>query len=185
VAEALFHADSEAALSIVGSCGGDEGLDARWRLALRGIDQLLDDLGFDLPQKARVMRLARDGFAREFGVGADFKQQAGQKYRRERASLEALMNRACDHESLLGPGLEALAERSARLATTTARLRELSEEGGLTQSLEDLASSYVHMWVNRVLRSAQRAQELVLYDFLDRLYQSATARAPARAEAIA
>jgi class I lanthipeptide synthase len=219
LAEELFDADSEAALAIVASCSGDEGLDARWRLALRGIDQLLDDLGFDLSRKAGVVRLARENFSREFGVGADFKNQAGQKYRRERASLEALLNRACDHESLLGPGLAALAQRSSRLRGckemgtgaakigpcdetidfsdmpvpassrnrkgVATRLRELAGEGALTQPLEDLAGSYVHMWVNRVLRSAQRAQELVLYDFLDRLYQSAAARTPARKEEFA
>ncbi len=156
LAEQIFHADSDAALAIVASCPGDEGLDARWRLALRGIDQLLDDLGFDLRQKARVIRQSRDSFAREFAVGADFKQQASQKFRRERASLEALMNRACDHESLLGPGLLALEQRSKRLADVRSRLRQLSENGNLERPVEELAASYIHMWVNRVLRSAQR-----------------------------
>jgi hypothetical protein len=33
------------------------------------------------------------------------------------------------------------------------------------------------MHANRLLRSAQRAQELVLYDFLDRLYEGQAARA--------
>jgi hypothetical protein len=33
------------------------------------------------------------------------------------------------------------------------------------------------MHVNRVARSAARAQELVLYDFLGRLYESRAARA--------
>jgi hypothetical protein len=32
------------------------------------------------------------------------------------------------------------------------------------------------MHANRMLRSTQRAQELVLYDFLDRLYESRAAR---------
>jgi hypothetical protein len=36
--------------------------------------------------------------------------------------------------------------------------------------------SVAHMHVNRVLRSAQRAQELVLYEMLDRVYSSRAAR---------
>jgi hypothetical protein len=32
-------------LGIVETLAGDEGADARWRLALRGIDLLFDDLG--------------------------------------------------------------------------------------------------------------------------------------------
>jgi len=42
--------------------------------------------------------------------------------------------------------------------------------------LAELAMSFAHMHVNRLLRSAQRAQELVLYEMLDRLYASRAAR---------
>ena len=49
--------------------------------------------------------------------------------------------------------------------------------GALTVSLSELAPSYIHMHVNRLIRSAQRAHELVLYDLLARLYESKLARA--------
>jgi hypothetical protein len=49
--------------------------------------------------------------------------------------------------------------------------------GELLHSGEQLAPAFVHMFANRLLRSAHRAQELVLYDFLARLYQSQHARA--------
>jgi hypothetical protein len=55
-------------------------------------------------------------------------------------------------------------------------LRSLAENGQLTVPLASLAMSLAHMHVNRVLRSAQRAQELVLYEMLDRLYSSRAAR---------
>ncbi len=42
------------------------------------------------------------------------------------------------------------------------------------------APSYLHMHANRLLRSAHGAQELVLYDFLCRLYESRAARARER-----
>jgi hypothetical protein len=42
--------------------------------------------------------------------------------------------------------------------------------------LTDVAMSYAHMHVNRLLRSAQRAQELVVYELLDRVYSSRAAR---------
>ena len=48
--------------------------------------------------------------------------------------------------------------------------------GVLRQPLPDLAGSYLHMHANRFLRSAARAQELVLYDFLLRLKRSQAAR---------
>ena len=49
--ERIFQADSEAVLSIVEALSGDAGADARWRLALAGIDRLHDDIGFDLPAR--------------------------------------------------------------------------------------------------------------------------------------
>jgi hypothetical protein len=57
-------------------------------------------------------------------------------------------------------------------------LRSCARAGRLTVPLPELAVSYLHMHANRLLRSAHRAQELVLYDFLARLYESRAARAP-------
>jgi hypothetical protein len=46
----------------------------------------------------------------------------------------------------------------------------------LSAPLPELAPSYLHMYANRLLRSAHRAQELVVYDFLCRLYDARAAR---------
>ena len=53
LAERLFQADSDAVLDILEMLEGDEGADVRWRLALRGIDMLLGDLGFDPETRMR------------------------------------------------------------------------------------------------------------------------------------
>lgn len=53
---------------------------------------------------------------------------------------------------------------------------DVDELVGLTQSTDGLVHSYVHMHVNRMIRSSQRAQELVLYDLLRRLYDGQAAR---------
>ena len=43
-------------------------------------------------------------------------------------------------------------------------------------ALDELVASYLHMQVNRLLRSAQREQELVLYELLIRHYQAQRAQ---------
>ena len=48
--------------------------------------------------------------------------------------------------------------------------------GELQVPITDLAGSYIHMHANRLLRSSARAQELVIYDFLKRIYESRAAR---------
>jgi len=52
----------------------------------------------------------------------------------------------------------------------------MERDGRLQRPLADLAANLVHMHLNRLFRSAQRRQELVVYDFLFRLYASRKAR---------
>ncbi|MEO7734741.1 MAG: lantibiotic dehydratase, partial [Kofleriaceae bacterium] len=179
LAERLFCADSACVLDVLGMLAGDAGIDARWRLALRGIDQLLDDLGFDLALRLALMRRIRDSFAREHRVDGlvMFQRGLGDKYRKERVALEGVLDRARDGDSDFQPGFERFAQRSADNAPIIAELRALDQRGALTTPLIDLAPSYIHMHVNRIIRSAQRAHELVLYDLLVRLYESKVARA--------
>jgi thiopeptide-type bacteriocin biosynthesis protein len=182
LAERLFCADSACVIDILGMLDGDAGNDARWRLALRGIDQLLDDLGLDLATRLALMRRVRDGFAREHRVETSIGLQRGlgDKYRKERIPLATLLDRAHDADSDLAPGLERIAARSAANAPIVAELRAAEQRGQLAAPIVELVPSYIHMHVNRMIRSAQRAHELVLYDLLVRLYESQVARAKAR-----
>jgi hypothetical protein len=91
--------------------------------------------------------------------------------------VEQILDPQQDADSPLAPGLEVLRERSLRMAPWVEALRGAEAGGRLTAPLAELALSYMHMFVNRVLRSAHRAQELVLYDFLVRYHESRQARA--------
>jgi lantibiotic biosynthesis protein len=169
------------------SLSGDIGLDLRWRLALAGMDLLFDDLGLGLPEKREVARRAREGFSREFRVGGNFRARVSKRFRAERDRLEEMLTaQAGLHEidvastSPLAGGLVTLRRRSRRSAPVMAQLRQLAESGELAVPLADLAHSFAHMHVNRSLRSAQRAQELVLYELLDRIYSSQAGRQASR-----
>ena len=81
---------------------------------------------------------------------------------------------------------EACRERSRRLVPIVDELVALEQSGRLTVPIAELAKSYIHMHANRLLRSAPRQHELVLYDFLDRCYLAEVARAkPPRGAMIA
>nr|HMN29223.1 thiopeptide-type bacteriocin biosynthesis protein [Caldilineaceae bacterium] len=176
LAERLFHADSEAALAIVERLDGDAGADARWRLALVGVDWLLNDLGYDLAAKQAVIRRARDSFLREFGADGKLRSQLGEKHRRERQDLSLLLDQARTSPHALDEGLALLRQRSLALAPVAAALRRAERDHRLTRPLAEIAWSYLHMHANRLLRANQRTQELVLYDLLDRHYQTLVAR---------
>jgi thiopeptide-type bacteriocin biosynthesis protein len=172
--EQIFWHDSEAVLDIVGMLQGDAGADARWRLALRGADMLLDDLGLDFATRLRLVRMTRDAFRDEFRAGTALYKQIGERFRRERASLFELLERdpARDRDSDLAPGLEVFAARSERIRAVAAEMRAAR----LDAPIESFAGSLVHMHINRLLHASQRAQEMVLYDFLHRWYDSRRAR---------
>jgi thiopeptide-type bacteriocin biosynthesis protein len=87
-----------------------------------------------------------------------------------------LLDRTRDADSDLAPGLERLAARSAAHQPIVFELRAAEQRGALTQSIVELVPSYLHMHVNRLIRSSQRAHELALYDLLVRLYESGVAR---------
>ena len=179
LAEDVFEADSEAVLSILERLEADNGEDARWRLALRGSHLLLVDLGLDLPERTDVVRRVRAFFGKEQRADTAFEVQLGRRFRGERASLEPLVTSAIADDHPLAPGFEALAARSERLRSVTAELRARDNALALTVPAAALAASFVHAHCNRLLHARQEAQELVLYDWLLRLYESQAARARA------
>jgi thiopeptide-type bacteriocin biosynthesis protein len=103
-------------------------------------------------------------------------RQLGAAYRTQRRSLEAILDPAGDPASDLAAPLAVLRGRSTRMAAWMRELRGREHAGQLTQPIAQLAWSFAHMFTNRMLRSASLAQELVLYDWLRRAYQSALAR---------
>jgi thiopeptide-type bacteriocin biosynthesis protein len=176
LAERFFHADSEATLEFfLAGLGGDAS--TRWRLVHVGMDLILSDLGFGTSEKHRLLKQVRDSFAQELGVSGAYERPLGDKYRQERAHLDAALARAESSDAAFEHGLRSLERRSERVRAVAAELRSAAEDGELTTSIESIAASYVHMFANRVLRSAARPQEFVIYDFLERAYESQLARA--------
>jgi class I lanthipeptide synthase len=173
LAERLFHADSEAVLQLIESLEpGDAGADERWRLTVYGIDRLLADFGFDLTMRHSILKNARDVFAKEFRVEKNLWSQLSDRFRKERRELRTLLDASPDSDHPLAPGVEILHQRSRNLANIVSELRSHDRKGGLSLSLPELMPSYIHMHANRLLRSAQRQQELLIYDLLTRLYES-------------
>ena len=165
LAEQVFRHDSDAVLAIVALAGGDEGLALRWRMAVAGVDRLLADAGVEIADRRAAVRRWRDGLVTEQGrLGENAKRHAGKLFRTERGALEDLLaGRPAD--DVAAQALAALDRRSAA-------------QGPLVAALpREVLGSLAHMHVNRLLRAAQRTQELVVYDLLDRLYAARIARA--------
>ena len=176
-AEQYFWADSEAIVQLLDPVKGiGISHDLRWQAAIPGVDRLLSDLGVDLAAKLQVMRKLRDRFGREFHADAAFARQLAAKYRAVRPGLERLLD-----SDASTPTLDVFARRSTHARDALVRLHTAAHAGLLEVPVAVLAESYVHMHLNRLFRAEQRAQELVIYDFLTCLYEGRMARHHPRA----
>lgn len=177
LAEELFYFDSAAVLTIIQMLTNDRSEELRWYVCLKSMDTFLADFGLDLDAKEIFAEKMRDYYAIEFNSDAQFRRQLGDKYRQIRARLETLLSTEEPPETdVYVKSLHALQERSDLVIHAVRALPELTRERLLGRDFQFL-SSVVHMHVNRILRSSQRRQEYILYEFLTRVYAARRARA--------
>jgi lantibiotic biosynthesis protein len=168
LAEAVFHADSEAAVELLARFEpGPAGLDARWRIGLLGTERLLQDLALDQPARAALSRGMRDAFEHEFQADATTRRAVGARIRTELAALQDLLAAPAGGGHPLAPGIAVLDERSARIAPLAAELATRR----LIAPMEELAVAFAHMWLNRLHRSENRLHEYLTYALLTRLHE--------------
>jgi thiopeptide-type bacteriocin biosynthesis protein len=174
--EELFRIDSEAVLAILASVPGDEGLTWRWKLTLAAIDQLIQGL---VPADERLghVRRCRDAYVAELDPTGSLRPALGRTWRAERAGISELLDLIAAPGPSPYPAVAALQRRAAESAHLLGELGRRAAAGLLTEPLPGIAQSLCHLHAIRLLRSAPRLQELVVYDLLDRTYRARRARA--------
>ena len=175
LSESVFFHDSKAIASVLSLIEGDAGEKYRWMFGLRGIDMLLDDFGYNMQAKAKLMADIKEGFFQEFGGSDKLKHQLNDKYRSERESIEKILDAQQDTEEI-EPAIVFFKERSEALKLINVEINNLQVFNNQIYSHDRLLQSYVHMTMNRLFVTDNRKHELVIYHFLDKYYQSKMAR---------
>lgn len=175
-AEQVFHVDSEAVLALLPHVGGDAGRELRWQCGLIGMHQTLGAFGLDAATRRLLVARVRGSLEREMGVDRRGRAEILGRLRPHRRRLLALLDGEPTDDPFPAEPLALLAGRAAELAELATTWHGLAAAGDLTAPLDEIAWSFVHMFLNRLLRGAPRRQELVLTTFLDRLYDSQAAR---------
>lgn len=170
--ENLFCYDSILIANLLSNIEGDEGEIIRWQFCLRTIDQLLNDFNFTLLQKLEIFTGLSNSFMTEFNADKQMHKQINEKYRQSKQIVETILNRTKDDESEMLSLFEILNQHSEYIKPHVEQILKLNEEGKLETSLYNLISSYIHMHCNRLFRSKQRMQEMVIYRFLELYYRS-------------
>ncbi|MFO7617138.1 MAG: thiopeptide-type bacteriocin biosynthesis protein [Bacteroidales bacterium] len=166
--EEVFDHDSEFWLSALHRMGAEAG-NQTWKAVFVSVDRMLDSFGASIVFRRDLMESLRSSFAAEFGLDRSLKRRMDAKYRNDQPEIEQLIIRGFP---LLD---EALAIRSRNLAEPLERLvQTFSDQVSFLRS--KLPGDLIHMSLNRGFRTRHRFQELVVYDFLWRHYQSRLAR---------
>jgi thiopeptide-type bacteriocin biosynthesis protein len=175
-AEDIFFADSEAVLKVLHTLCGEKELERRWQIALLGADMLLSDCHFSLEAKRTVMDQLRAKYHREFRLGAGVRQQLADRFRADRRLLTTLLDDLPERDGHLMYARHEFELRSTRVMKIVDKLELLAQSGELHADMSELACTFVHLHINRLLRSSPREHECVLYYFLFRLYDGKLAR---------
>jgi thiopeptide-type bacteriocin biosynthesis protein len=174
--EAIFAHDSDAVMRLLPDLAADPTDSVHWRLAVRGLDGLLDAFGLAPASRIALLRAQRDALRAEAGYDVEALRRLGAMYRARAGELA----RALDRDPAADPGRSeawtALAERDLRIRPIAAELVAETPEPALTRVILGIT----HMHVNRLFVRGHRDKELVLYDWLQRAYAARAARTETR-----
>lgn len=171
--ESLFFYDTQSTLQMLNQIEGDEGETYRWHFACLSIDFLLNDFSFSETEKLGLMDKLQLGFGNEFGMNNQLKVQLDNKFRKERQQLRSLFLKEND---LYEPFYQILKQKSINIKKIIENIKSLQSKNELEIEFNDLFSSYIHMMLNRIFKSKQRLNEMVIYSLLYRFYKSEIAR---------
>lgn len=153
LAESIFAADSRSVSNLLHLIQERVLKLDRIALGVLSVDNLLASLG--LTEAARFEWLRQNVTSRN---------EVGQEYRKQKPLLRSLLQ---DPQHLMSEsGGEAVAQvfatQCTALAPVASRLAELAEWGELSQKLDTLYSSFIHMHCNRLFGSDYAAERRIL-----------------------
>jgi len=176
VCEEIFCHDSEMVSGLVNLVdqNPNNAEQQRWLIAMLAVDEILNDNGLDLNQKTEVFKHLHEGFGKEFGMNKALRVQIDAKYRRFKKEIASVLERQAndDFVSLY----EIVSEKSIRCKELYEEISKMREYDKTIPNPVDLLSSFSHMLLNRLFRSKQRMQEMVVYGLLYRYYHSQAMR---------
>lgn len=164
LSEDIFYYDSTAALGCIDLLQGEEGEHFRWLLAIRGVDMLMHDFGYTLSKRAAYLKRLQQHFFREFGGSPSLQTQLNASYRKHMRQISSFLDPEQDVINEIEEAVLLLGKRSSHI--------QQAIHSVTVDTWDELLSSYIHMFLNRLFSSNQRKHEMVVYHFLSKYYES-------------
>jgi thiopeptide-type bacteriocin biosynthesis protein len=175
--ESLFMADSQV-IARTAQLLQEYGEDIRWRVTLLVTDKLLDLFEYTDAEKLTLISQLRTGFGNEFNDSSTLRKQLGNRYREIESVIKDDFNKwnskegndLSDSQKEIFSLIKQWQEETKPYVQTIHEMYQGENE--LNCSRDTLLGSLLHMHNNRMFKAYGREQELVMHDFLRRVYFS-------------
>jgi len=157
--ETLFHYDSLSVLHFLHQSGEAYDENQRFIFAIRKINKLLADAEISFEDRYELLEKLKESFFTEFHGNSTLRKQLGEQYRFFKPAMDQVFQ-------IVEPETDMLNY-----------VQKLTSEIIDKSRLFSIVSSLIHMSVNRIFPSKQRAYELIIYHCLAKQYASQKVKA--------
>ncbi|GAA5087132.1 hypothetical protein GCM10023210_09800 [Chryseobacterium ginsengisoli] len=155
VAEHIFYYDSLLAVNLLKNIPNNDDL---WLYAIKSIDTYFNVFDLDLDKRYEVINKLYTEFQKEFNVDSNLKKQLDTKYRNNLNIIAEIVETE-NQDSIFREFITSIAENCKEIGD----LRIIQKER--------LVSSFIHMHINRLIRSRHRMHELIIYGIVEKYYK--------------
>ena len=154
--ETLFHFDSMSTLTFLHRSDGQYEENDRFLFAVKQINRLLENANLSMTERYEIMDNLKEIFFLEFSGDSTLRKQLGEKYRFFKPEM--------DRELQLSD--------TGEIFDNAHYVKQLVAGSHDRIQLFSIIHSLIHMTVNRIFPSKQRAYELIIYHCLAKHYAS-------------
>ena len=176
ISELFFEKDSELVLNLLKLNKQDDIVDFdkfKWLFSLKRMDYILNCFNYSMEDKCHFLENLKMGFYAEFSPPKVTKKNISKKYDIYKANIHSVITNGPDASQEISIMNQLLfGSENNNIINVAKEILELKQANKLEVDINGLLSSYIHMFMNRLFSSSNRAYELVCYDFLARFYRS-------------
>lgn len=170
LSEDLFFFDSVTVIKLIEKIlNNPRAEEIRWWIAIKGTDILLDEWSPSLKEKKILLKNLNAGLMSEFKIENNkrIKKKINSKYRNERKLLASILEEDENFQEV-SPIFSYRSKRSRKIIHNILNSLDAENE----HSKFKLIGSHLHMYLNRLFINHSRAQEMIVYDFLYKFYNT-------------
>jgi thiopeptide-type bacteriocin biosynthesis protein len=178
LSEDFFYINSEAILGLLKLFSSDAAQENRFIIGLLGVVKLYDAYGYSIQERLSLIEEGAISYGREFGLqnSQQLRDKIKTDYRKLLPQMEFLLAAKSTNTGLdlaICTSAERIYKKQNKALLPIAKMFKFNS---YEKSIDELMSSYIHMFVNRFFSDNQRFQELIIYQLLEKYYKAQISR---------